>query len=83
MRCRQSSLGVGELQRWAEEGGAEQSRHPARSRSLPKPTKGLSAEHLKFNLHAGVSVPVLWAHALGRTARNAKPAAHYLGEARA
>jgi len=32
-------------------------RRPARGRSLPKPTKGLGAEHLKFNLHAGVSVP--------------------------
>jgi hypothetical protein len=57
MRCLQGSLGVGELQRWAEHGSAEQSRGPARARSLPKPTKGLSAEHLKFNLHAGVSVP--------------------------
>lgn len=29
---------------------------PAPRRSLPKRTKGLSAEHLKFNLHADVSV---------------------------
>jgi hypothetical protein len=57
MRCLQGSLGVGELQRWAEHGSPEQSRDPARRRSLPKLTKGLSAEHLKFNLHAGVSVP--------------------------
>jgi hypothetical protein len=57
MRCLQGSLGVGELQRWAEHRSAEQSRDPARTRSLPRPTKGLSAEHLKFNLHAGVSVP--------------------------
>jgi hypothetical protein len=57
MRCLQGSLGVGELQRWAEHGSPEQSRDPARRLSLPKPTKGLSAEHLKFNLHAGVSVP--------------------------
>ena len=57
MRCLQGSLGVGELQRWVEHGSAEQTRGPARARSLPKPTKGLSAEHLKFNLHAGVRVP--------------------------
>jgi hypothetical protein len=57
MRCLQGSLGVGELQRWTEHVSAEQNRDPARGRSLPKPTKGLSAEHLKFNLHAGVSVP--------------------------
>jgi hypothetical protein len=57
MRCLQGSLGVGELQRWVEHGSAEQSRGPARARSLPKPTKGLGAEHLKFNLHAGVRVP--------------------------
>lgn len=57
MRCLQGSLGVGELQRWAEHGSTEQRRDPARGRSLTKPTKGLSAEHLRFNLHAGVSVP--------------------------
>jgi hypothetical protein len=57
MRCLQGSLGVGELQRSAEHGRADENRDPARGRSLPKPTKGLGAEHLKFNLHAGVSVP--------------------------
>lgn len=34
MRCLQGSLGVGELQRWVEHGSAEQSRGPARTRSL-------------------------------------------------
>jgi hypothetical protein len=48
---------VGELQRWAEHGRAAQNADPAPGRSLPKPTKGLGAQHLKFNLHAGVSVP--------------------------
>jgi hypothetical protein len=48
MRCLQGSLGVGELQRWAEHGRAEQNADPTRRRSLPKPTKGLGAEHLKF-----------------------------------
>ncbi len=57
LRCLQGSLGVGELQRWAEHGPSEQSRHRTRGRLLPKPSKGLVAEHLKFNLHAGVSVP--------------------------
>jgi len=57
MRCLQGSLGVGELQRWAEHGRAEEDPDRARGRSLPKPTKGLGAQHLKFNLHAGVSVP--------------------------
>jgi hypothetical protein len=57
MRRLQRSLGVGELQRWAEHGRAEQNADTARGRSLPKPTKGLGAQHLKFNLHAGVSVP--------------------------
>jgi hypothetical protein len=57
MRCLQGSLGVGELQRWTDHGRAEQNADPAQGRSLPKPTKGLGAEHLKINLHAGVSVP--------------------------
>jgi hypothetical protein len=56
MRCLQGSLGVGELQRWAEHGRADENADP-RGRSLPKPTKGLGAQYLKFNLHAGVSVP--------------------------
>jgi hypothetical protein len=57
MRCLQGSLGVGELQRWPEHGRAEDTPDPTRGRSLPKPTKGLGAQYLKFNLHAGVSVP--------------------------
>ena len=57
MRCLQGSLGVGELQRCVEHGGAEDNPDPARGRSLPKPTQGLGAQHLKFNLHADVSVP--------------------------
>jgi hypothetical protein len=57
MRCLRSSLGVGELQRWAEHDRAQENANPARGRSLPKPTTGLGAQHLKFNLHAGVSVP--------------------------
>jgi hypothetical protein len=57
LRCLQGSLGVGELQRWAEHGQSEQDPSRTRGRPLPKPSKGLVAEHLKFNLHAGVSVP--------------------------
>jgi hypothetical protein len=57
MRCLQSSLGVGELQRWAQHGRAQENANPVRGRSLPKPTTGLGAQHLKFNLHAGVSAP--------------------------
>jgi hypothetical protein len=56
MRCLQGSLGVGELQRWAEHGRSEKKSDRAQGHPLPKP-KGLGAEHLKFNLHAGVSVP--------------------------
>jgi hypothetical protein len=57
MKCLRGSLGVGELQRWAEHGPAEQGRGTTRGRFLPKPSQGLAAEYLKFNLHAGVSVP--------------------------
>ena len=57
MRCLQGSLGVGELQRWTEHGRTDRHRAPSQGRSLPKPTQGLGAEYLKFNLHAGVSVP--------------------------
>jgi len=57
MRCLRGSLGVGQLQRWAERGRPEKIAAPARGRALQKPTQGLVAEHLKFNLHAGVSVP--------------------------
>jgi hypothetical protein len=56
IRCLQGSLGVGELQRWAEHGRSEKKSDPAQGHRLPK-SKGLGAEHLKFNLHAGVSVP--------------------------
>jgi len=57
MRCLQGSLGLGELQRWAEHGRSEEKAEPARGSSLPEPTKRLAAQHLKFNLHAGVRVP--------------------------
>ena len=57
MKCLQGSLGVGELQRRTERDHAEQRRGTAPGRLLPKPSKGLVAEYLKFNLHAGVSVP--------------------------
>lgn len=57
MRCLQGSLGVGELQRWAEHGGAAKPADRARGSARPKPTRGLGAQHLGFNLHAGVSVP--------------------------
>jgi hypothetical protein len=56
MRCLRGSLGVGELRRWAEHGRAEEKPEPE-DRSPPRPTKGLGAQHLRFNLHAGVSVP--------------------------
>jgi hypothetical protein len=60
LRCLQGTLGVGELQRWAEHGRTEQNAdrpRGARGRLPSKPNKGLGAEHLRFNLHAGVSVP--------------------------
>jgi hypothetical protein len=56
MRCLQGSLGVGELQRWAEHGRAEKPAPRAHESSRPKPTRSLGAQHMKFNLHAGVSV---------------------------
>jgi hypothetical protein len=56
MRCLQGSLGVGELQRWAEHCGAKKPADRARGSSRPKRTRSLGAQHLKFNLHAGVSV---------------------------
>lgn len=54
MRCLRGSLGVGELQRWAEHGRAEASASPTAGRSMPKP-KGLAAKYARFNLHAGAS----------------------------
>jgi hypothetical protein len=46
---------VGELRRWPERGRAEENADHALVRALPKPTKGLGAQHLEFNLHAGIS----------------------------
>ncbi len=60
MRCLRGSLGVGELHRSAGHGHVDEGAEPgARTpgRPLPRPSKGLGAKYLRFNLHAGVSVP--------------------------
>ncbi len=58
LRCLRGSLGVGELQRWTEHQRLDEGSEPARStRSPPRPSKGLGAQYLRFNLHAGVSIP--------------------------